>query len=61
MIPNVFINSTIRDLAYLREAVREEVGHLGYLRPLPDCLVAKIPTEGSSILTATASRASLVR
>lgn len=30
MIPNIFVSSTIRDLAHLREALRDTVAELGY-------------------------------
>ncbi|MCJ7812359.1 DUF4062 domain-containing protein, partial [bacterium] len=33
MIPNVFISSTIKDLHYLRDAIRDLVKELGY-RPI---------------------------
>jgi|WetSurMetagenome_2_1015567.scaffolds.fasta_scaffold09848_4 hypothetical protein len=33
MIPNIFVSSTIQDLQYLREAIRDTISSLGY-RPL---------------------------
>lgn len=31
MIPNIFISSTVEDLRYLRDAVREDIDKLGYI------------------------------
>jgi len=30
MIPNIFISSTIKDLKYLRDAIRELISEIGY-------------------------------
>ncbi len=30
MIPNIFISSTITDLHYIRDAVRDQISSLGY-------------------------------
>jgi len=39
MIPNVFVSSTIEDLHHLRDAIRETLADLGYLKS-DRCVVA---------------------